>query len=104
VARTIPAEAASIPRVVAPAPTLKPARPDPPARRTQKHAAPREARVVDVPPLHVDLHPELGAVVRSLRDDSLALMAGIALLVAAAVAASAIALTLVAARPPRSAT
>jgi hypothetical protein len=76
----------------------------PAVRRTQRHAPPREAEIVDVPPAHVDLHPELGAVGRSLRDDSMALMAGIALLVAAVVATSAIALTVVAARPPRSAT
>jgi hypothetical protein len=76
----------------------------PAVRRTQKHAAPRETEVVNVPPAHVDLHPELGAVGRSLRGDSMALLAGIALLVAATVATSAIALTVVAARPPRSAT
>lgn len=60
--------------------------------------------VIDVPPLHVDVHRGLGAVPRSLPDDSTALLAGIALLVAAAVASSAAALTLVATRAPRSAT
>jgi hypothetical protein len=102
---TVPANAVSSPRVVLPrASTLRRAHATPAVRRTQKHAAPHEAEVVGVPPVHVDLHPELGAVARSLRDDSLALMAGIALLVAAAVATSAIALTVVAARPPGSAT
>jgi hypothetical protein len=60
--------------------------------------------VVDVPPLYVDVHRGLGAVPRSLPDSSMALLAGIALLVAATVAASAAALTVVAARAPRSAT
>jgi hypothetical protein len=70
----------------------------------QKRAVRTEAPVVDVPPLQVDVHRGLGAVAPSLRDDSPALLAGIALLVAAAVASSALALTLVAARAPRSAT
>jgi hypothetical protein len=101
----VPANAVSIPHVVLPsASTVRRVRATRAVRRTQKHAAPREAEVVDVPPAHVDLHPELGAVAGSLRDDSLALMAGIALLVAALVATSAVALTVVAARPPRSAT
>jgi hypothetical protein len=104
-ARTVPANAVSSRREVLPAaPAMRQVHSTPAVRRTEKHAAPRGAEVVDVPPAHVDLHPELGAVGRSLRDDSMALLAGIALLVAAAVATSAIALTVVAARPPRSAT
>ncbi len=63
-----------------------------------------KCQIVDVPPLQVDLHRELGAVAAPLRDDSTVLLAGIALLVAAAVGASALALTLVATRAPRSAT
>jgi hypothetical protein len=105
VVRTVPANAVSSPRVVRPAaPAVRRVHGTPAVRRTQKHAAPREAAVVDVPPAHVDLHPELGAVGGSLPDHSMALLAGIALLVAAVVATSAIALTVVAARPPRSAT
>ena len=105
VVRTVPANAVSSPRVVLPAaPAVRRIHATPAVRRTQKHAAPRAAEVVDVPPAHVDLHPELGAVGRSLHDDSMALLAGIALLVAAAVATSAIALTVVATRPPRRAT
>jgi hypothetical protein len=105
VVRTVLPNAVSSPRVVLPAaPAVRRVHAIPAVPRTQKHAVPREAEVVDVPPAHVDLHPELGAVGRSLPDDSMALLAGIALLVAAVVATSAIALTVVAARPPRSAT
>jgi hypothetical protein len=76
----------------------------PASRRAQTHTAHTDAQVVDIPPLQVDRHRGLGAVAPSLRDDSTALLAGIALLIAATVAASAVAVTLVAARPPRSAT
>jgi hypothetical protein len=73
-------------------------------KSAQPKAIDRFAEAVALPPLHVDLHPGLGAIPRPLPDDSLALLAGIALLVAAAVAASTVAMTLVATRAPRSAT
>ena len=57
--------------------------------------------MLDVPPLRVDVHRGLGAVSRSLRDDSLLLLAGIALLVATFTAASGTTLALIAARAPR---
>ena len=101
VMRTAPAAAILTPHVSAATP---PRTTHPPARRVHKHPVRAAVRVVDVPPLQVDVHRGLGAVSPSLRDNSRALLAGIALLVAAAVAASALALTLVAARPPRSAT
>jgi hypothetical protein len=102
---TARANAVSIPRLATPsAPATKKVGTNYLARHAQEQTAPRKAPVLDVPPVRVDLHPELGAVARSLPNDSMALMAGIALLVAAVVAASAIALTVVAARPPRSAT
>ena len=104
VVRTAPANAVSIPRLATPpAPATKKVGTENLVRHAQEQAAPR-AQVLDAPPIRVDLHPELGAVARSLPNDSMALMAGIALLVAAVVAASAIALTVVAARPPKSAT
>jgi len=101
VVRSAPAEPVSARRVVAPT-TAAHARPA--AHRPRKRAVYRAVQIVDVPPLQVDLHRELGAVAAPLRDDSTALLAGIALLVAAAVGASALALTLVATRAPRSAT
>ena len=105
VVRTAPANAVPIPRpATPPAPATKKVGTKNLVRHAQEQATPREAKVLDAPPIRVDLHPELGAVARSLPNDSMALMAGIALLVAAVVAASAIALTVVAARPPRSAT
>lgn len=105
VVRTAPANAVSIPHLATPsAPATKKVRTNYLVRHAHEQAAPGKAQVLDVPPARVDLHPELGAVARSLPNDSMALMAGIALLVAAVVAASAIALTVVAARPPRSAT
>jgi len=61
-------------------------------------AQPKEPRVLDVPPLRVDVHRGLGAVRRTLHDDSLLLLAGIALLVATFTAASGMAVALVAAR------
>jgi hypothetical protein len=105
VTRAVPAASVAAARVVvAPAPRRSRAHVKPAVRHVQKRVARTEAPIVDVPPLQVDVHRGLGAMTPSLRDDSLALLAGIALLVAAVVAASALALTLVAARAPRSAT
>jgi hypothetical protein len=59
-----------------------------------------DVRSVNVPPLRVDVPRGLGAAARSLHDDTQALAAGIALLVAAAAAASGALLALVAARAP----
>jgi hypothetical protein len=102
VVRTARANAVSIPRPATPsAPATKKVGTKYPVRHAREQAIPQ---VLDAPPIRVDLHPELGAVARSLPNDSMALLAGIALLIAAVVAASAIALTVVAARPPRSAT
>jgi hypothetical protein len=56
--------------------------------------------LVDVPPLRVDVPRGLGATASSLGDDTPALAAGIALLVATAAAASGALLALVAARAP----
>jgi len=105
VVRTARANAVSIPRPATPsAPAMKKVGTKNLVRHAQEQATPRGAQVLDAPPIRVDLHPELGAVARSLPKDSMALLAGIALLIAAVVAASAIALTVVAARTPRSAT
>jgi hypothetical protein len=57
--------------------------------------------VRDVPPLSVDMHRGLGPVTRTLHDDSLLLLAGVALLVATFTAASGAAVALVAARTTR---
>lgn len=106
VMRTAPAAALSTPHIGASAVSAPtpPRTAHPPARRVHKHPVHAAVRVVDVPPLQVDVHRGLGAVAPSLRDNSPTLLAGIALLVAASVAASALALTLVAARTPGSAT
>ena len=68
----------------------------------KKPAAHREIKIIDVPPLRVDVHRGLGAVTRSLHDDSLLLLAGIALLVATFTAASGTTLAMIATRSPRS--
>jgi hypothetical protein len=65
---------------------------------------PAEVHVLDVPPLRVDVHRGLGAVKQTLHDDSLLLLAGIALLVATFTAASGAAVALVAARTQRTPT
>jgi hypothetical protein len=96
--------AAPAPRVVSPLPRPSLTHVKRAVHQGQKHVVRAEAPILDVPPLQVDVHRGLGAVAPSLRDDSLALLAGIALLVAAAVATAGLALTLVAARAPRSAT
>jgi hypothetical protein len=105
VVQTVRAAAVSTPHVVFTPPRVHiPARPAAPRRHNHVAKAKAPAVVVDVPALQVDRHLGLGAIAPSLRDDSKLLMAGVALLVAAMVAASAVALTLVAARSPRSAT
>ena len=75
-----------------------------PARKHVQRAHPvkhRAIRIIDVPPLRVDVHRGLGAVSRSLRDDSLLVLAGIALLVAAFTAASGTTLALISTRTTR---
>jgi hypothetical protein len=105
VTRAIPMASVAAPRVVVvPAPRRSRVHVKPAVRHVQKRVVRIAAPIVDVPPLQVDVHRGLGAMTPALRDDSPALLAGIALLVAAAVATSALALTLVAARAPRSAT
>ena len=69
-----------------------------PARRAAHKATPSAVRIVDVPPLHVDVPVGLGAVAAEVRDDSSAILGAIALLAAACAAASGIALTVVAGR------
>jgi hypothetical protein len=69
--------------------------------RAKKHAAKPAIKIIDVPPLRVDVHRGLGAVTRSLHDDSLLLLAGIALLVATFTAASGTTLAVIATRTPR---
>ena len=69
--------------------------------RARKHVAQPEIKIIDVPPLRVDVHRGLGAVTRSLHDNSLLLLAGIALLVATFTAASGTTLAVIATRPPR---
>ena len=78
------------------------------AAPVRKHVAPakkavahHEIKIIDVPPLRVDVHRGLGAVTRSLHDDSLLLLAGIALLVATFTAASGTTLAVIATRSPR---
>jgi len=68
--------------------------------RAKKPAVHREIKIVDVPPLRVDVHRGLGAVARSLHDNSLLLLAGIALLVATFTAASGTTLAVIATRSP----
>ncbi len=68
--------------------------------RARKPAAPPEIEITDVPPLRVDVHRGLGAVTRSLHDDSMLLLGGIALLVATFTAASGTTLALIATRAP----
>jgi hypothetical protein len=65
-----------------------------PVRSASVHTA-SVHQVVDVTPLNVDVPVGLGEVASSLRDESSALLAAIALLAAAGAAASGIALTLV---------
>ena len=69
--------------------------------RAKKPVARPEIKIIDVPPLRVDVHRGLGAVTRSLHDDSLLLLAGIALLVATFTAASGTTLAVIATRSPR---
>jgi hypothetical protein len=69
--------------------------------RPKKPVARPEIKIIDVPPLRVDVHRGLGAVTRSLHDDSLLLLAGIALLVATFTAASGTTLAVIATRSPR---
>jgi hypothetical protein len=69
--------------------------------RAKKPVAHPEIKIIDVPPLRVDVHRGLGAVTRSLHDESLLLLAGIALLVATFTAASGTTLALIATRSPR---
>lgn len=69
--------------------------------RAKKHVASPEIKIIDVPPMRVDVHRGLGAVTRSLHDDSLLLLAGIALLVATFTAASGTTLAVIATRSPR---
>ena len=69
--------------------------------RAKKPVAQPEIKIIDVPPLRVDVHRGLGAVTRSLHDDSLLLLAGIALLVATFTAASGTTLAVIATRSPR---
>src|SRR5580765_5226078 len=69
--------------------------------RAKKPVARPESKIIDVPPLRVDVHRGLGAVTRSLHDDSLLLLAGIALLVATFTAASGTTLAVIATRSPR---
>jgi hypothetical protein len=96
-----PPAATSAPSVVAPhrAPVVKSVRKN--VARAKKPAAHPEVKIVDVAPLRVDVHRGLGAVTRSLRDESLLLLAGIALLVATFTAASGTTLALIATRTPR---
>lgn len=97
------AVAAAPRRAAAPvaAPVVAKHRPAGPAHATRPAARLVERRVPDVPPFRVDIHRGLGAVTRSLHDDSLLLLAGIALLVATSTAASGATLALVAARSGR---
>jgi hypothetical protein len=69
--------------------------------RAKRHIPPPAIKIIDVPPLRVDVHRGLGAVTRSLHDDSLLLLAGIALLVATFTAASGTTLAVIATRSPR---
>jgi hypothetical protein len=96
-----PTPATNAPTVVAPQrPTVVvPVRKHVHRAKPVKHP---EIKVIDVPPLRVDLHRGLGAVSRSLRDDSLLVLAGIALLVATLTAASGTTLAFVASRTSRS--
>lgn len=71
------------------------------AAQTRKRAPHAEGHILDVPPLRVDVHRGLGAVTRTLHDDSLLVLAGIALLVATFTAASGAAVAVVAARAER---
>jgi hypothetical protein len=68
--------------------------------RAKKPAAHQDVKIIDVPPLRVDVHRGLGTVARSLHDESLLLLAGIALLVATFTAASGTTLALIATRAP----
>jgi hypothetical protein len=67
--------------------------PTKPAPRSVKRPAPPVPRVADVTPQFVDVPVGLGEVASSLRDESSALLAAIALLAAAGAAASGVALT-----------
>ena len=95
------------PRVTSTAPVVAPHRAGvAPVRkhvaRAKKPAAQHpDVKIIDVPPLRVDVHRGLGAVTRSLHDESLLLLAGIALLVATFTAASGTTLALIATRTPR---
>ena len=71
------------------------------AARARNPVARPQIKIIDVPPLRVDVHRGLGAVTRSLHDDSLLLLAGIALLVATFTAASGTTLAVIATRSPR---
>jgi hypothetical protein len=96
-----PSRVTSAPPVVAPHPKAT-------ATPVRKHVAPAkkpaahhpDIKIIDVPPLRVDVHRGLGAVTRSLHDESLLLLAGIALLVATFTAASGTTLALIATRAP----
>jgi hypothetical protein len=90
-----PTTAATTPTSAAKSPTSAKQTP----HRVKRHAVSTNSvpvhRVVDVTPLNVDVPVGLGEVASSLRDESSALLAAIALLAAAGAAASGIALTLV---------
>jgi hypothetical protein len=76
-----------------------------PVHRRSRIELPRvDVPLVDVQPLRVDVPRGLGVAARSLHDDTPALAAGIALLVATVAAAAGALLALVAARAPGEAT
>jgi hypothetical protein len=104
IAPTVRAPAVAAPVTVAPqvAPVVrKPTRPTRVVHHSRKHVVRSETPILDVPPFRVDVHRGLGAVTRTLHDESTLLLAGIALLVATSTAASGAALALVAARSAR---
>jgi hypothetical protein len=92
------------PRTIA-APRAKHAVRRAPVHRRSRIELPRvDVPLVDVQPLRVDVPRGLGVAARSLHDDTPALAAGIALLVATVAAAAGALLALVAARAPGEAT
>jgi hypothetical protein len=97
----LPTSVVAPPKEVAPPTTRKqqPAPAKPAARHAGVHSSSRiDEPLVDVAPLRVDVPRGLGATARSLRGDTPALAAGIALLVATAAAACGALIALVAAR------
>ena len=100
---TQPAPSSSPPGAIVAGPSISA-----PVRKGVNHPIKRarraEVHVLDVPPLTVDVHRGLGAVTRTLHDDPLLLLAGVALLVATFTAASGAAVALVAARADRAQT